>query len=187
MAELVLVRHGETEWSRSGRHTGATDVPLTEAGRRQAVTVSDQLRAWPLTTVWASPMQRALDTARLAGFAEPEVLDDLMEWDYGDYEGRTSAEILAERPDWCLWRDGCPGGDSPADVAARADRLIARARPLPGPVAVFAHGHILRVIAVRWIDEPVSFGARLATLSTGSVSVVGEERAVPAIVRWSGG
>src|SRR6266851_1583645 len=174
---MVLVRHGETEWSASGRHTSRTELALTERGRSQAAAAGAQLLVWLFAEIWASPRARALDSARLAGFAERvEVRDDLAEWDYGDYEGRTSADILAVRPGWDLFADGCPGGESPAEVAIRADRVVAQARAAAGPVAVFAHGHILRVVASRWIDESVAFGAKLGSLGTSSVGVLGEEK-----------
>src|SRR3954452_23223751 len=160
--DLWVVRHGETEWSREGRHTGRTDIPLTEVGRRQAEAVASVLAAHDFAPVLTSPLQRARETGRLAGFGDAVVDDDLAEWDYGDYDGRTTAEIRAERPDWSLWRDGCPGGESAAEVGARADRVVARVRASTGPVLVFAHGHLLRVLAVRWVGLPPQDGARFA-------------------------
>jgi broad specificity phosphatase PhoE len=181
---VVLVRHGETEWSRSGRHTGRTDVPLTDAGRRAAAALARRLAGREFALVLTSPLARAWDTAREAGFGErAEPRDDLMEWDYGEYEGRTTSEIRAERPQWSLWRDGCPGGEATADVAARADRVVAELRALDGDALVFAHGHLLRVLTARWLELPPEEGARfrLATAGTGEL---GWERQVTALVAW---
>ena len=183
--EIVLVRHGETEWSRSGRHTGRTDVPLTPAGRRQAELVAFQLRDRAFTRVLTSPLTRALETCRRAGLdGSAELRDDLVEWDYGAYEGRTTAEIRVERPGWSLWDDGAPGGEVAADVASRVDPLVTELRVTRGDVAVFAHGHVLRVLTARWLDLPPAQGRRFA-LSTATVSVLGWERETPVIVGWN--
>jgi broad specificity phosphatase PhoE len=184
--EIVLARHGETEWSRDGRHTGRTDIPLTEVGRHQAQLLRGALAEWTFSLVLSSPMQRALETCRLAGLADAaEVTGDLLEWDYGDYEGITTAEIRGERPDWSLWRDGCPGGEDAAAVGARVDRVIARTDGLEGGVALFAHGHVLRVLTARWLGLGPEAGALFA-LGTGTLSVVGYERETRVIRRWNG-
>jgi probable phosphoglycerate mutase len=181
----VLVRHGETEWSRTGRHTGRTDIPLTEKGRRGALMVAARLRGCGFAKVLTSPLRRALETCRLAGFGDVEqVRGDLVEWDYGAYEGRTTAEIRAERPGWSLWTDGVPRGETAEDVGRRADRVIEELRSAGGDVAVFAHGHILRVLAARWIGLPPDAG-RLLALGTTTVSVLGYERETPVIIRWN--
>jgi probable phosphoglycerate mutase len=183
--QIVLVRHGQTEWSAAGRHTGRTDVPLTEEGRRQARALAVCLQRWRLTRVLASPLQRATETARLAGFEEAiAARPDLMEWDYGQYEGRTTAEIRQERPDWMLWRDGVPGGETVEHVGRRADRVIEEVRGVDDDVALFAHGHILRVLGARWIGLPPDSGSRLA-LDTATVCVLGYERETPVIRRWN--
>ena len=183
--EAVLVRHGETEWSRDGRHTGRTDIPLTDGGRRQAERLDDALRDWSMTRVLSSPLGRALDTCRLAGFGDrAELLDALLEWDYGEYEGLTTAQIRELRPGWMLWRDGCPGGESAADVGARLDPIVAELKASDGDVALFAHGHVLRVLAARWVESPSEFGARM-WLATATISVLGFERETAAIRRWN--
>lgn len=183
--ELWLVRHGETEWSRLGRHTGLTDVPLTEAGRAQATAVARRLAGRPFALVLSSPLSRALDTARLAGFGDAvETTDDLLEWDYGADEGRTTPEIREERPGWTVWRDGPRRGETAAQVAARVDRVIERVRSLPGDALVFAHGHVLRVLAARWLGGPPTEG-RLLALSTATISVLGWERETAVIERWN--
>jgi broad specificity phosphatase PhoE len=183
--EVVLVRHGETEWSRTGRHTGRTDVPLTERGREQALAVGAALRDRTFARVLVSPRSRALETAGLAGFAEQaEPRDELVEWEYGDYEGRTTQEIRAERPDWQLWRDGVPGGETVDEVGARADRVIAELRNTDGDVLVVAHGHLLRILAARWLGlEPA--GGRLFALDPATLSVLGYERETSVIRRWN--
>jgi broad specificity phosphatase PhoE len=182
--ELVLVRHGETEWSRTGKHTGKTDVPLTDAGRRQAESLRASLDR-PFARVLTSPLSRALDTCRLAGLGDnAERRDELVEWDYGDYEGLTTPEIREERPDWNLWRDGCPGGEQPHQVAARVDRVIAELQGLDGDAALFAHGHVLRVLGARWIRLGPASGAVLA-LTTGTMSVLGWERETPVVWSWN--
>jgi broad specificity phosphatase PhoE len=183
--EVWLVRHAETEWSRSGRHTGRTDVPLTAAGRERARELGAQLGARDFALVLVSPLERARETARLAGVGDAsEVREDMREWDYGDYEGITTAKIRQERPDWYLWRDGVPNGETADEVAARCDRVIEEILGVDGDVAVFAHGHVLRALAARWVEEPVSFGGRLY-LSTGSLSVLGFEREVGVLRSWN--
>lgn len=181
----MLVRHGETEWSRDGRHTGRTDVPLTEVGRREAEMLAARLRVWRFWRVLSSPLQRALETCRLAGYGDvTEVRDELMEWDYGDYEGRTTADIRTEHPTWTIWTGGARRGESADDVGARVDPLVAELREVEGDVAIFGHGHLLRVLAARWLDLPALEGRRLA-LGTTTVSVLGFERETPVIVRWN--
>jgi|SRR5829696_730334 len=185
MRAIVLVRHGETEWSRDHRHTGRTDVPLTERGREQARALRDALSEWSFARVLTSPRERAAETCRLAGFADrAERSDALLEWDYGEYEGITTAEIRERRPDWLLWRDGCPGGESAAEVAARVDPLVAELKQDDGDVALFAHGHVLRVLAARWVGLDAEEGALLA-LDTATLSVVGWEREVAVVRRWN--
>jgi probable phosphoglycerate mutase len=185
--DVVLARHGETEWTLSGQHTGRTDVPLTDAGRRQAELLASRLEGRRFAAVFTSPLSRATETCRLAGLANgAQVRDELLEWDYGEYEGLTTVEIRQRRPDWQLWRDGCPGGEDAGEVGARVDRLIAEWRTLDGDAAVFAHGHVLRVIAARWVDLPPEAGALLA-LSTATVSVLGYEREAAVIRLWNDG
>jgi broad specificity phosphatase PhoE len=183
--EVVLVRHGETEWTRTGQHTGKTDIPLTDEGRRQAELLLGSLSGWRFARVLTSPLSRAADTCRLAGLGDAaEVSDDLLEWDYGDYEGVTTAQIREERPDWNLWRDGCPGGEEPGEVGARADRIVAQLQRLDGDAALFAHGHVLRVLAARWIELGPEWGARLV-LTTATLSILGWERETRAIRLWN--
>jgi broad specificity phosphatase PhoE len=183
--EVWLVRHAETEWSRTGRHTGRTDIPLTEHGREVARALRARLEGHAFAVVLCSPLSRARETAQLAGLECSGLRDDLLEWDYGEYEGITTPVIREQRPGWYLWRDGTPGGESPDDVAARCDRVIAEVRAVDGDVALVAHGHILRALAARWVDEPVAFGGRLH-LGTGSISVLGYEREVASIQLWNG-
>jgi broad specificity phosphatase PhoE len=183
--EIVLVRHAETEWSRAGRHTGRTDIPLTEEGREAARKLASRLPGKPFELVLTSPARRARETCELAGLgsaAQPR--EDLLEWDYGDYEGLTSAQIDAARPGWSLWSDGCPGGESASQVGARADRVIAELRALRGPAAVFSHGHLLRVLGARWIDLDPAEGARLG-LATGSLSLLGDEHGLAILATWN--
>lgn len=187
----MLLRHGETEWSRAHRHTGRTDLPLTPAGEAAATALRARLAGWSPSAVLVSPLIRARRTAELAGFTDPIVDDRLLEWDYGDVEGRTLAEVNAERAaagqqPWVLWRDGGPGGESPAQIGARLDSLLVdlAQRLRGGDVAVVAHGHVLRVLAARWLDEPVSFGASLVLGVTG-VSLLGHEHEWPAILSWN--
>lgn len=185
--ELWLARHGETEWSRSGRHTGRTDVPLTAAGERQAIALGERLRDIPFARVLASPLERARRTAELAGFgAVLELDEDLMEVDYGDYEGRTTAEIRRMRPGWDLWRDGCPGGETIAQAAARAERVLARVRELgpARPVLLVGHGHLTRTLASRALTLAPDHGRHLA-LDPASLSIVAGEHAVPALWLWN--
>jgi broad specificity phosphatase PhoE len=183
--EVVLVRHGETEWSRTGKHTGRTDVPLTEAGREEARALGQALENRAFALVLTSPLSRAAETCRLAGLGEvAKEREDLREWDYGAYEGRTTAEIRQERPGWTLWRDGVPGGETPAEVGARADRVIAELRDAGGDAAVFAHGHLLRVLAARWLGlEPVL--GRLLALDTATLSALGYERETAVVRFWN--
>jgi broad specificity phosphatase PhoE len=184
---VYLARHGETAWSLSGQHTGRTDLPLTERGERQARLVGERLRGLTFAKVLSSPSQRAVRTAELPGFHKAaEIVPDLAEWDYGQYEGRRTAEILAERPDWQLFRDGCPGGEFPEQVAARADRVIERVRTVNGNVLMFSSAHILRVLAARWLGlEPAA--GRYFVLSTASLSVLGYEHNLtePVIRLWN--
>ena len=183
--ELVLVRHGETEWTLSGQHSGRTDVPLTEAGRRQVATVTPKLAGREFARVLSSPLSRAWDTAALAGFADrAERRDDLMEWDYGDYDGVTTPDIRKDRPGWTVWADGVPNGETVGDVGRRADRVLAEVRDSDGDALLFSHGHFLRILAARWIGLPPDDGRRLA-LGPASLSVLGWERETPVIVRWN--
>jgi len=182
---LWLVRHGETEWSRTGRHTSRTDVPLTELGRVRAEGVARKLTGQDFALVLSSPKIRALETARLAGFGDRvETTDDLLEWDYGEDEGRTTPEIRSDRPGWTIWNDGPLGGETAVDVEARVDRVIARVRGGEGDSLLFAHGHVLRVLAARWIEETARDG-RFLELATGTISVLGWERETPTIERWN--
>jgi broad specificity phosphatase PhoE len=183
--DIWLVRHGETEWARLGRHTGRTDVPLTELGREQARLVTARLAGVSFALVLSSPLARAFETALLAGFGDRVEPDpDLVEWDYGAYEGRTTSEIRSATPGWSIWRQGPVGGETIDEVAARADRVIARARSVEGNVLLFAHGHVLRILAARWLGLPPSEG-RLFALSTATVSILGWEHGAPVIVRWN--
>jgi broad specificity phosphatase PhoE len=183
--EIVLVRHGETEWSRDHRHTGRTDVPLTAEGRRQAERLRDALAEWNFTRVLSSPLSRALDTCRLAGYGDrAELSDALLEWDYGEYDGETTDRIRESRPGWNLWRDGCPGGESVADVSARVDPLVSELKDSDGDVLLFAHGHVLRVLAARWVELAPEAGARL-WLATATISVLGFERETAVFRRWN--
>lgn len=182
---MWLVRHGETEWARVGKHTGRTDIPLTDLGREQAASVAARLAGRPFALVLSSPLSRALDTARLAGFAaRVHTSDDLLEWDYGADEGRTTPEIRVDRPGWSIWGDGPKDGESIRHVATRMDRVIARARKQPGDVLVFAHGHVLRILAARWLGLSPTKGQMFA-LSTATLSILGWEREQPVIERWN--
>ena len=184
---VYLVRHGETEWSLSGQHTGLTDLPLTEEGERKAQGLRERLKGVSFDRVFTSPLQRAARTCALAGFGDAAKLDpDLVEWNYGDYEGRKSSEILGERPGWRLFRDGCPHGEQPADVGARADRVIAHLRAADDRAIVFSSGHILRVLAARWLGLAPSEG-RLLVLGTTSVSILGYEhdKTEPVLSLWN--
>jgi broad specificity phosphatase PhoE len=183
--EVVLVRHGETEWTLTGRHTGRTDIPLTEHGREQARRIGATLRDRRFALVLSSPLSRALETCRLAGLGDlAEVTDDLLEWDYGEYEGVRTVEIRETRPRWSLWTDGVPGGETAAAVAERVDRVIDRARSAGGTVALFAHGHVLRVLTARWLGLPPEDG-RLFAMEPAALSVLGYERETPVIRRWN--
>jgi broad specificity phosphatase PhoE len=185
---VYLARHGETAWSLTGQHTGLTDLPLTERGERNARQLGERLRGLMFAKVYTSPWQRAARTCELAGFgAVAEVDRDLVEWDYGQYEGRRTAEIRAERPDWELFRDGCPGGESPAQASARADRVVNRLRTVQGDVLLFSSGHFIRVLATRWIGLEVTANARRFMLSTASLSAVGYENELsrPVIRLWN--
>jgi probable phosphoglycerate mutase len=179
------VRHGETEWSRTGRHTGRTDVPLGEAGRSQAEALGARLAGREFALVLTSPLSRALDTCRLAGFGErAHVRDELAEWDYGAYEGRTTDEIRRGRPGWSLWADGVVGGETPEQVGARADRVLAELDRAGGDAAVFSHGHFLRVLAARYLGFPPEDG-RLLALDPATISVLGHEHEWRAIRHWN--
>jgi probable phosphoglycerate mutase len=180
---LWLIRHGETEWTLSGAHTSRTDLPLTPEGERRAEHLKRVLNGHPFALVLSSPMRRALDTCHLAGY-EPELTDDLCEWDYGEYEGRTTTQIHESAPGWTIWTGTPPGGESIAQVSARADRLIHRAVAIEGDVAFFGHGHMLRVLAARWLGQEPDCG-RLYALSTGSVSILGYERETRVIRLWN--
>jgi broad specificity phosphatase PhoE len=183
--EVWLFRHGETEWSLRGQHTGRTDLPLTAVGRRQAEALGRRLSARPFALVLSSPLGRALETCRLAGYGDvAELNPDLMEWDYGDYEGRRAVDIQKERPGWSLWQDGAPGGETIDQVAARARRIIEAAKSAEGDVALFAHGHVLRVLTACWLGLAPDAG-RLFALGTAAVSVLGHERETAAIIKWN--
>jgi broad specificity phosphatase PhoE len=183
--EVVLVRHGETEWSRDMKHTGRTEVPLTEDGRREAERLRGALAGRRFSRVLTSPLQRAAETCRLARLGDrAEVTDALLEWDYGEYEGITTKEIRESRPGWFLWRDGCPGGETAAQVGARIDPLVEELAGMDGDVALFSHGHVLRVLTARWLELSPQAGARFA-LGTGTLSILGFEREVRVIRRWN--
>ena len=185
MPELLLARHGETEWSLNGRHTGTTDLPLTENGRRRARSLAPRLAGRKFALVLTSPMRRARETCELAGLGDAaQVREDLREWDYGEYEWITTREIEERRPGWSLWRDGCPEGEQAADVGARADRVIAEARGAGGDVILFGHGHMLRVVGARWVALPPKDGGLLG-LGTGALCALGYEHDLPIIVRWN--
>lgn len=185
---LYLARHGETAWSLSGQHTGPTDLPLTPNGERNARRLGERLKGMTFAKVFTSPLQRATRTCELAGFgAVAETDSDLVEWNYGQYEGRRSAEILAERPDWQLFRDGCPGGESPAQVGERADRVVQRVRTVPGNVLLFSSGHFIRVLAARWLALAPGSAGRYFLLTTASLSALGYEHKLsqPVIRLWN--
>jgi broad specificity phosphatase PhoE len=185
VSEIVVVRHGETEWSATGRHTSQTDLPLTEKGRERARGLGRQLAERTFAIVLCSPLRRARETCELAGFGDvAELVPDLHEWDYGEYEGLTTPQIHETNPDWNLWRDGCPGGEQPAQVGARADRVLERLREAEGDALAFAHGHILRVITARWLWMAVAEGARFA-LQAGAVGVLGYERSTEVLSGWN--
>jgi probable phosphoglycerate mutase len=183
---VYLARHGETEWSKSGQHTGRTDLPLTPKGEADGRRIGTRLAGITFAHVFSSPLQRARRTAELAGFT-PELDPELLEWHYGEYEGLKTADIRSRRPDWDLFRDGCPGGESVPQISERADRVVSRLKGLTGNVLVVAHGHVLRVLAARWVGQPVAFG-RALLLSTATVSILGFDHHAmdePAIRLWN--
>ena len=194
--QIVVARHGQTEWSANGRHTGVTDIPLTADGEEQARELGAGLQKWSFVSVYTSPRRRARHTAELAGLraadgSDPVVLPDLVEWDYGEYEGRTTADINAERaaagePRWWKWTDGCPGGEAAEDVAARVDRVLSHARDDigRGDVALVAHGHVLRVLIARWLGQPPQLGASFA-YGTARVGLLGHEHGQPTLSLWN--
>jgi broad specificity phosphatase PhoE len=184
-SRMVLLRHGATEWSLSGQHTGRTDIPLLDLGCDQARAAGGLLRSMKFAQVLTSPLLRAVETCELAGY-EGEPDPDLLEWDYGAYEGMTSAQIRAERPGWTLWNDGVIDGEGAADVGRRVDRVIERARSVEGDTLCVAHGHVLRVLAARWLGLPPA-GGRLFALGTGTVSILGWERETPVVSLWNEG
>ena len=186
LPEIHVIRHGETAWTESRRHTGLTDIPLTDRGERQARRFGEHLRGRSFAQVFTSPLQRARRTCELAGFGAARIDPELVEWNYGAYDGLTTAEILKQRPGWQLFRDGCPGGESVADVGARADRVIGRLRPLDIDVLLFSSGHFMRVFAARWLGLDVSCG-RLFLLSTTTLSILGYEhdKSDPVIRLWN--
>jgi probable phosphoglycerate mutase len=185
MRELWLIRHGETEWSRSGQHTGRTDIPLTVQGERQAVLLGRRLAERKFALVLTSPLRRARETCRLAGYGgAARDAADLMEWDYGAYEGRTTAQIREEVPGWSIWKGGVPGGESADQVGARCDRVIACCADVDGDVALFAHGHVLRIMAARWLGVTAT-GGRYFALDTASLSVLGHEHEARVIRNWN--
>jgi len=182
---IVLIRHAETAWSRDGRHTGRTDVPLTERGRESALALPERLEEWRFELVLTSPSLRARETCELAGLgALARTDEDLLEWDYGEYEGLTSAQIQSLRPGWSLWRDGCPGGERASEVGGRADRVIALLEGAGGALAVFSHGHLLRVLGARWAGLEARQGARLG-LDTAAICVLGHEHGMAVLARWN--
>jgi probable phosphoglycerate mutase len=183
---VLAVRHGETAWSLSGQHTGTTDIPLTDNGRRLAERMRPVLAKHEFELVLCSPLKRARETCELAGFGDKAVIDpDLIEWDYGDYEGLTPKQISEVSPGWLIFRDGCPRGETPEQVGARVDRTIARSRAANGNVALFAHGHVLRVLGARWIGLPPGSGQHFM-LSTGTLCVLGYYHEIPAVRIWNG-
>ena len=183
--KVYLLRHGETEWSLNGRHTGVTDIPLTENGRKLARQLRPILAREKFVMVLTSPLQRARETCELAGLGTLASVDrDLMEWNYGEYEGLTTEQIRQTRPDWSVFRDGCPGGESPLQVSVRADEIVSRVRTVDGNVALFSHGHILRVLAARWINLSASYGENFL-LDTATLNVLGYYRESPAFKIWN--
>lgn len=183
-SELVLVRHGQTEWNISGQHTGRSDIPLTEMGRQQALALRGKLDGYQFESVLASPLARARETAELAGFGSAGIVEDLAEWDYGIYESRATRDIRQEIPMWSVWTHEIIGGESLGQLGARCDRVIALTQAIEGPVAVFGHGHAMRVLGARWMGLPPATGANLV-LETASVSVLGWERQNRAIIHWN--
>jgi len=183
---VLAIRHGETAWSLSGQHTGKTDIPLTDNGRRLAERMRRVLAKHTFGLVLCSPLLRARETCELSGLGDNAIIDpDLIEWDYGKYEGLTPKQVHEVAPDWMVFRDGCPGGESPEQVGARVDRVIARARAFDSDVALFAHGHVLRVLGARWIGLSACGGQHLL-LSTGTISVLSDYRGIPALRIWNG-
>lgn len=182
--EVVVVRHGATSWSRSAQHTGRTDLPLLDEGEEQARRLAPLLAQRSFALVLTSPLRRARDTASLAGFPDAVVDDDLLEWDYGVYEGTRTADIRVERPDWSIWTTQVEGGEQPEQVGERVDRVIARARAAEGDVLAFAHAHVLRILTARWLEMPARAGRRFV-LDPATVSVLGWEREVSAVRRWN--
>jgi len=183
---VYLARHGETEWSKSGQHTGRTDLPLTVHGEEAGPILGARLKGITFSRIFSSPLSRAMRTAELAGFA-PEVEPDLLEWHYGEFEGKTNAEIRKVSPNWVVFRDGCPGGETPTEITLRVDRLVAKLKGLSGNVLCFAHGHLLRILACRWIDLPVSVGGNLL-LGTAALSILSfnhDHIDEPAIKVWN--
>jgi probable phosphoglycerate mutase len=184
--KVLAIRHGETEWSLNGRHTGTTDIPLTDKGRRLAERMRPKLSRLAFALVLVSPMRRAQQTCELAGLGDKAVIDDdLREWNYGAYEGLTTRHIRENSPNWLIFRDGCPDGETPEQVGARTDRVIARARATEGNVALFAHGHVLRVLVARWIGLGAGGGQHFL-LDTGTLSVLGDYHGSPAVQIWNG-
>ena len=185
MAQLLLARHGETEWSLNGRHTGRTDLPLTDAGRQRARALAAALEGRDFALVLTSPLRRATETCELAGLGDRgELREDLREWDYGEYEGLTTPEILDREPGWSLWTDGCPGGETAENVGARADRVIEEVRGADGDAIAFGHGHMLRVLTARWLSLRPESGALFA-LGTAALSTLGYEHEIPVVARWN--
>jgi probable phosphoglycerate mutase len=183
--QVYLIRHGETAWSLSGQHTGTTDIPLTENGRRVAMLLQPVLTRETFMLVLTSPLQRARETCALAGLGERAAIErDLIEWNYGEYEGLTSQQIHATRPGWMVFTDGCPGGESPDQVGARVDRVIARVRAVEGHVALFAHGHVLRALAARWLGLRAAAGGHFL-LDTATLNILSYYRGLPAVQRWN--
>jgi broad specificity phosphatase PhoE len=183
--QALLIRHAETEWSRAGRHTGRSDIPLTEHGRSTAGQLRARLAGLDFQRVLCSPLTRSRETCSLSGFGALAVeCPDLLEWDYGEYEGLTSAEIKQQRPDWNLWRDGCPGGEAPGDVGARADRVLAELYGSSATTAIFSHGHMLRVLGARWIGLQAAHGGNLG-LATGAICLLAHEHQAPILSRWN--
>jgi broad specificity phosphatase PhoE len=183
--QIFIARHGATEWSKSGQHTSRTDLPLLEEGREQAAGMVQKLAGESFELVLCSPLLRARQTCELAGFSDrAEVCDDLMEWDYGEYEGLTTAQIRESNPSWNMWQDGCPGGETPDQVGARAEAVLARFAALDGDGLAFAHGHILRVVTARWLEMDVAAGSRFK-LEAGTISLLAHERETAVLERWS--
>jgi broad specificity phosphatase PhoE len=182
--EVWLIRHGETEWSKSGRHTSTTDLAMTPQGEEAARSLRPLLSQTTFDLVLCSPRRRARDTAELSGVTAYQIEDNLVEWDYGDYEGRTRIDVQKERPGWSIWAEGAPGGETPDQVSARADLVIAKCRAVSGRVLLFSHGHFLRSLVARWIEQSVTLGAHLP-LDTAKLSVLSYDRGAPTIDRWN--